>query len=95
MNERGPQVLRGQQTVGVPEQALRTFGRAGARKILLLDDHEIVRQGLRSLLETQPDVEVVTEASTAAEALVGIPASGTGCRLFGFQVGDADRRRPR
>ncbi len=31
-------------------------------KIILADDHEIVREGLRSLLEKQPDMEVVAEA---------------------------------
>ncbi len=31
-------------------------------RIILVDDHKIVRQGLRSLLEKQPDMEVVTEA---------------------------------
>ncbi len=38
-------------------------------RVFLLDDHEVVREGLRHLLETDPDMEVVGEASTAAEAL--------------------------
>lgn len=42
--------------------------------ILLADDHQVVRQGLRSLLEVQPGFEVVGEASDGLEAvhLVGI-----------------------
>ena len=36
--------------------------------ILLVDDHAIVRQGLRSILEREDDLHVVAEASTAAEA---------------------------
>lgn len=36
--------------------------------VFLLDDHEVVRQGLRSLLESEGDMEVVGEASSAAEA---------------------------
>ncbi|MDT9594147.1 response regulator transcription factor [Nocardioides zeae] len=36
--------------------------------ILLVDDHAIVRQGLRSILEREPDLRVLAEASTAAEA---------------------------
>ena len=42
-------------------------------RIFLLDDHEIVRTGLRSLLESQEDLVVVGEASTAAEAVDRIP----------------------
>lgn len=38
-------------------------------RILLADDHALVRQGIRGLLETQPDFEVVGEASTGAEAV--------------------------
>lgn len=37
--------------------------------MFLLDDHEIVRRGVHSLLESEGDIEVVGEAGTAAEAL--------------------------
>lgn len=40
-----------------------------AIRILLVDDHRVMRQGVRSLLELQPDFEVVAEAGTGAEAL--------------------------
>ena len=43
-------------------------------RVFLLDDHEIVRTGLRSLLESTDDLEVVGEAGTVAEALSRIPA---------------------
>lgn len=39
-------------------------------RILLADDHEIVREGLRSLIAGQPDLEVVAEASTGREAVL-------------------------
>ena len=41
--------------------------------VFLLDDHEIVRRGVRDLLESQPDIAVVGEAGTAEEALALIP----------------------
>ncbi|RLK59203.1 MULTISPECIES: response regulator [Actinokineospora] len=42
--------------------------------VFVLDDHEVVRRGLRQLLEVEPDIEVVGEAATAAQALARIPA---------------------
>lgn len=38
-------------------------------RILLVDDHDIVRQGLRAIIENQPGWEVVGEASTGREAV--------------------------
>ncbi len=38
-------------------------------RVLLADDHGIVRRGLRSLIETQPDIKVVAEAGDGLEAL--------------------------
>ena len=38
-------------------------------RILLVDDHDIVRLGLMTLLNDRPDMEVIGEASTAAEAV--------------------------
>lgn len=40
-----------------------------AVKILLVDDHQVLREGLRSLLEQQPNMEVVGEASDGMMAL--------------------------
>ncbi|MCK9893957.1 response regulator transcription factor [Frankia sp. AgB32] len=42
--------------------------------VFILDDHEIVRNGLRQTLERHEDIEVVGEAGLAAEALRRIPA---------------------
>jgi DNA-binding NarL/FixJ family response regulator len=39
------------------------------QRILLVDDHEVVRLGLRALLERHPLFEVIAEASTAREAI--------------------------
>ncbi|MGL4174475.1 MAG: response regulator [Dermatophilaceae bacterium] len=43
-------------------------------RVYLLDDHEVVRQGLRTLLESAGDIEVVGESGTAREAAARIPA---------------------
>ena len=37
--------------------------------LMLVDDHDVVRTGLRSFLETQTGLEVIAEASTGQEAL--------------------------
>ena len=42
-------------------------------RIFLVDDHEVVRTGLRALLESAEDLEVVGEAGTVADAVVRIP----------------------
>jgi two-component system response regulator DevR len=39
------------------------------QRIILVDDHEVVRLGLKSLLDRHPDFEVIAEASNAKEAL--------------------------
>ncbi|MEP6696620.1 MAG: response regulator transcription factor [Pseudonocardiales bacterium] len=42
-------------------------------RLLLCDDHEVVRTGLRTFLQLQPDMVVVGEAGTAEEALALVP----------------------
>ena len=41
-------------------------------RILLVDDHRIVREGLASMLSTQPDLQVVGEAATGDQAIAQI-----------------------
>jgi DNA-binding NarL/FixJ family response regulator len=57
-------------------------------KVFLLDDHELVRRGLRELLEPEPDLEIVGEASTAAEALRRIPALRPDVAVLDARLGD-------
>jgi DNA-binding NarL/FixJ family response regulator len=42
-------------------------------RVFVLDDHDVVRRGLKELLEDSGDIEVVGEASTVAAARSGIP----------------------
>ena len=43
-------------------------------RVYLLDDHEVVRQGLRALLESSGDIQVVGESGSAVDATNRIPA---------------------
>ncbi len=43
-------------------------------RVFLLDDHDVVREGLKFLLEQQDDIEVVGESASAIEATARIPA---------------------
>jgi two-component system response regulator DevR len=44
-------------------------------RLFLLDDHEVVRRGLRGLLEQEDDIEVVGESGLAQDAAARIPAT--------------------
>jgi DNA-binding NarL/FixJ family response regulator len=59
-------------------------------KVFLLDDHEVVRLGLRQLLESEPDIEVIGEASTAAHAIARIPALSPDVAVLDVRLGDGD-----
>ncbi|MCW2612470.1 MAG: two-component system, NarL family, response regulator DevR [Actinomycetota bacterium] len=43
-------------------------------RVYLLDDHEVVRRGIRDLLEEEPDIEVIGESGSAVDAAHRIPA---------------------
>src|SRR5262249_6148963 len=43
--------------------------RAGPARVIIADDHELARAGLRSMLAGEPGIEVVGEAATGREAL--------------------------
>jgi DNA-binding NarL/FixJ family response regulator len=59
-------------------------------RVFLLDDHEIVRRGVRELLEVEEDFEVVGEASTAEEALVRIPATAPDVAIIDMRLPDGN-----
>ena len=41
-------------------------------RILLIDDHQVVREGIRRMLEIEPDIKVVGEAANSREALTQV-----------------------
>ena len=59
-------------------------------RVFLLDDHEIVRRGLRDLLEDSGRIEVVGEAGTAAEAMSRIPPTRPDVAVLDVRLPDGD-----
>jgi DNA-binding NarL/FixJ family response regulator len=59
-------------------------------RVFLLDDHEIVRRGLRELLEAESDLVVVGEAGTAEEAYGRIPATSPDVAVLDVRLPDGD-----
>jgi DNA-binding NarL/FixJ family response regulator len=56
------------------EEPVTTAGQQDQIRVFLLDDHEIVRRGIRELLESEGDIVVVGESGSAVEAASRIPA---------------------
>jgi DNA-binding NarL/FixJ family response regulator len=67
-------------------------GGTAARQIavFLLDDHEVVRRGVRDLLEAEPDITVIGEAGTASSALARIPALRPDVAVLDVRLPDGD-----
>jgi DNA-binding NarL/FixJ family response regulator len=55
-----------------------------------MDDHEVVRQGVRALLESTGEIVVVGEAANAAEALARIPALRPDVAILDVRVPDGN-----
>ncbi|MFI9363351.1 response regulator [Kitasatospora sp. NPDC053057] len=65
-------------------------GASAPVRVFLLDDHEVVRRGVHDLLDGQPDLMVVGEAATAAQALVRVPALRPDVAVLDVRLGDGD-----
>jgi DNA-binding NarL/FixJ family response regulator len=72
-----------------PEPGKKAAGE-GQIGVFLLDDHEVVRRGVRELLEAEPDITVVGEAGTAASALARIPVLRPDVAVLDVRLPDGD-----
>jgi len=59
-------------------------------RVFLLDDHEIVRRGVRDMLEAEGDIKVIGEAGTASSALARIPALRPDVAVLDVRLPDGD-----
>lgn len=59
-------------------------------KVLLVDDHEVVRRGLRELLNIEDDLDVVAEAGGMDEALVRADATTPDVAIVDMRLPDGD-----
>jgi len=59
-------------------------------RVFLLDDHEIVRRGVRELLEAEDDLEVVGEAGTAEQALARVPPTRPDVAILDVRLPDGN-----
>jgi two-component system response regulator DevR len=80
-DNRRPEGDVSQERVFTPESPIRVF---------LLDDHEVVRRGVHDLLDLEPDITVVGEASTSAQALVCGPALRPDAAILDIRLPDSD-----
>jgi DNA-binding NarL/FixJ family response regulator len=59
-------------------------------KVFILDDHEVVRRGLRELFESEDDLTVVGEGATAEEAWARVPSSQPDVAVLDVRLPDGD-----
>jgi two-component system, NarL family, response regulator DevR len=57
-------------------------------RVFLLDDHEVVRTGLRALLEAEEDIEIVGEAGTVEQTLVRAPLARPNVAILDVRLPD-------
>jgi two-component system response regulator DevR len=59
-------------------------------RVFLVDDHEVVRVGIRELLSASPDLEVVGEAASVTEALTMVPATNPDVAVLDVRLPDGN-----
>jgi DNA-binding NarL/FixJ family response regulator len=76
--------------LALPPFRLASILAAMTIKVFLLDDHEVVRRGVKDLLEAEADIEVIGEAGTASSALARIPALQPDVAVLDVRLPDGD-----
>ncbi|MFT4296588.1 MAG: response regulator transcription factor [Micropruina sp.] len=59
-------------------------------RVLLADDHAIVREGVRGMLDAEPDIEVVADASSGSEAIAAVAAHDVDVVLMDLRMPRTD-----
>jgi two-component system response regulator DevR len=59
-------------------------------RVFLVDDHEVVRRGLRELLDAEDDIDVVGDAATAGMALAGIASTSPDVAVLDVRLPDGN-----
>jgi len=67
-----------------------TGGGLGKIRVFLLDDHEVVRSGVRNILSAEADIEVIGEAGTMASALAQVPELQPNVAVLDVRLPDGD-----
>lgn len=82
-------VLRARNDAEAARNAARTpLPNGRTIRVFLLDDHELMRRGLRDLLTEDPRIQIVGEAAGEADALVLIPATRPDVALLDVRLPD-------
>lgn len=71
-------------------RAMPDRGRGGRTAVFLVDDHELLRRGVAALLALAPDLVVVGEAGTVAQAAARIPAVRPDVAVLDVRLPDGD-----
>ena len=56
-----------------------------AVKVMITDDHSLIREGLKQLLELEGDFQVIAEACDGIECMEKLKRADTGCFVAGYQ----------
>lgn len=63
---------------------------AGTVRVILADDHNLVRSGIRRILETEPDFQVVAEAADGLAAMDAVRAADADVLVVDLKMDGAD-----